>query len=630
MIGDDDDEGADPFGLAKPAAAAAKPASTVTAAPAPTSAPVPAAKPAAKKSIFDDDSDEGDSLFSKPAPKSAATTSAAPASAKTAAKASSLFDADSDDDGLFGSKPKPATAPAASTAPASAAVSAVAPTATTAPAAAGTIPPNPNARRSVFDDDDDDDGEDLFAAKKPAPAPAPAPASTATATAAPQQDEDVPPPPPKRDLPIPLPPTRRPAEESDSDGDGSGDDLFGGSKKAAPAAAPAPASVNADKTSVTDESAAKTPEAAPAAGHVGVRMGVALPMPFKRPPVEEDSSESDNDSPMPAKPSAASAPVPTPAPAVTVSAPEPELEEEPKSPLPQVASPTATANKRLSGGLASIMAGMDPSKIMMPGMAPPKFSKPAVSEEEAHSSAAEAQGESTRSDAAPALNPDGTLASAAISRATTKQKRAPTKKSFTANGDSALDSAAPLAAKPAVSKSDLFGDDSSDLFGSKPAAVSVASSASSAQAPVAAKPAATSSKAGLFGDEDGYWVAGALRYVAVLHFTWLVNSAAHVYGDHPYDPSIWSAENPWVSLVAMGEGWHNWHHKYPFDYAASEFGVDQQFNPTKLFIDVCAYLGLASELKRATGAWSKLKILREEEIYQNGKPAPTMEAKKVM
>jgi stearoyl-CoA desaturase (delta-9 desaturase) len=136
----------------------------------------------------------------------------------------------------------------------------------------------------------------------------------------------------------------------------------------------------------------------------------------------------------------------------------------------------------------------------------------------------------------------------------------------------------------------------------------------------------------LWGDNfwNGYWVAGALRYVAVLHFTWLVNSAAHVYGDHPYDPSIWSAENPWVSLVAMGEGWHNWHHKYPFDYAASEFGVDQQFNPTKLFIDVCAYLGLASELKRATGAWSKLKILREEEIYQNGKPAPTMEAKKVM
>lgn len=59
---------------------------------------------------------------------------------------------------------------------------------------------------------------------------------------------------------------------------------------------------------------------------------------------------------------------------------------------------------------------------------------------------------------------------------------------------------------------------------------------------------------------------------------------------------------------ALGEGWHNWHHKYPFDYAASEFGIDKQFNPTKLFIDVCVSLGLASECKRATGAWSKLKV----------------------
>jgi stearoyl-CoA desaturase (delta-9 desaturase) len=32
---------------------------------------------------------------------------------------------------------------------------------------------------------------------------------------------------------------------------------------------------------------------------------------------------------------------------------------------------------------------------------------------------------------------------------------------------------------------------------------------------------------------NGYWVAGSLRYVFLLHCTWLVNSAAHLYGDHP-------------------------------------------------------------------------------------------------
>jgi len=66
---------------------------------------------------------------------------------------------------------------------------------------------------------------------------------------------------------------------------------------------------------------------------------------------------------------------------------------------------------------------------------------------------------------------------------------------------------------------------------------------------------------------------------------------------------------------------HNWHHKYPFDYAASEFGVGKQFNPTKLFIDVCCLLGLASDCKRATGAWAKLKAQRErgDEAQYEGK-----------
>lgn len=79
-------------------------------------------------------------------------------------------------------------------------------------------------------------------------------------------------------------------------------------------------------------------------------------------------------------------------------------------------------------------------------------------------------------------------------------------------------------------------------------------------------------------------------------------------------------------IGALGEGWHNWHHKYPFDYAASEFGVSKQFNPTKLFIDTCCYLGLASDRKRATGAWAKLQKHREEEIYGDSSHAePTGE-----
>jgi len=131
-----------------------------------------------------------------------------------------------------------------------------------------------------------------------------------------------------------------------------------------------------------------------------------------------------------------------------------------------------------------------------------------------------------------------------------------------------------------------------------------------------------------WGETAGFWpivwVAGALRYTCVLHFTWCVNSAAHLYGDHPYDPESWPAENPFVSLGAIGEGWHNWHHKYPFDYAASEFGVGRQFNPTKMFIDGCAMLGLVTKRKRATGAWAKLKEKRTEVIKKEPKDAKSV------
>ncbi|TYZ53766.1 hypothetical protein PybrP1_010413 [[Pythium] brassicae (nom. inval.)] len=106
---------------------------------------------------------------------------------------------------------------------------------------------------------------------------------------------------------------------------------------------------------------------------------------------------------------------------------------------------------------------------------------------------------------------------------------------------------------------------------------------------------------------NALFVLGFLRYVLVLHATWLVNSAAHFYGYTPYDETIPPRENWLVSLGAIGEGWHNWHHKFPYDYATSEFGVTQQFNPTKLTIDVFAALGLITERKRALGVWDKMK-----------------------
>lgn len=49
------------------------------------------------------------------------------------------------------------------------------------------------------------------------------------------------------------------------------------------------------------------------------------------------------------------------------------------------------------------------------------------------------------------------------------------------------------------------------------------------------------------------------RYVITLHGTWLINSAAHMYGMKPFDSSISPVDNKLISMIALGEGFHNYH-----------------------------------------------------------------------
>jgi len=109
----------------------------------------------------------------------------------------------------------------------------------------------------------------------------------------------------------------------------------------------------------------------------------------------------------------------------------------------------------------------------------------------------------------------------------------------------------------------------------------------------------------------GFFVHGCLRWIVVLHATWCVNSVAHLWGDRPYDPKSNPAENVWVSVGAVGEGWHNWHHAFPFDYAASELGLSFQWNPSKLLIDFLAAIGQVTHRKRATKHWQSIVKSRE-------------------
>ncbi len=51
-----------------------------------------------------------------------------------------------------------------------------------------------------------------------------------------------------------------------------------------------------------------------------------------------------------------------------------------------------------------------------------------------------------------------------------------------------------------------------------------------------------------------------VRAVYVLHVTWFVNSASHIWGYQSYQTDDNSRNLWWVGLLAFGEGWHNNHH----------------------------------------------------------------------
>ncbi|XP_076643231.1 acyl-CoA Delta-9 desaturase [Halictus rubicundus] len=92
------------------------------------------------------------------------------------------------------------------------------------------------------------------------------------------------------------------------------------------------------------------------------------------------------------------------------------------------------------------------------------------------------------------------------------------------------------------------------------------------------------------------WYGCVFRYTVSLHLTWLVNSAAHIWGMKPYDTSIGPTENVSVAILAFGEGWHNYHHVFPWDYKAAELG-NYKMNFTTAFIDFFSRIGWAYDMK---------------------------------
>jgi stearoyl-CoA desaturase (delta-9 desaturase) len=95
---------------------------------------------------------------------------------------------------------------------------------------------------------------------------------------------------------------------------------------------------------------------------------------------------------------------------------------------------------------------------------------------------------------------------------------------------------------------------------------------------------------------------GFVRSVLVLHTTWLVNSATHVWGYRSHDTRDKSTNLWWVALLTYGEGWHNNHHAFQ---TSARHGMRWwEVDMTYWAIRLMSWFGLAHTIKvpRTTGA----------------------------
>ncbi len=90
---------------------------------------------------------------------------------------------------------------------------------------------------------------------------------------------------------------------------------------------------------------------------------------------------------------------------------------------------------------------------------------------------------------------------------------------------------------------------------------------------------------------------GFVRAVTVLHTTWLVNSAAHIWGYRSHETRDKSTNLWWVALMTYGEGWHNNHHAYQ---TSAAHGLRWwEIDTTYWMIRVMQALGMAHTIKMA-------------------------------
>jgi fatty-acid desaturase len=112
-----------------------------------------------------------------------------------------------------------------------------------------------------------------------------------------------------------------------------------------------------------------------------------------------------------------------------------------------------------------------------------------------------------------------------------------------------------------------------------------------------------------------------VRSVLVLHVTWLVNSATHIWGYRTHETRDNSTNLWWVGLLAYGEGWHNNHHAFQ---TSARHGLRWwEVDMTYWAIRLMSFVGLTKDIKlpKSTRATAPvLEPVRAEKRRAGGEP----------
>ena len=116
----------------------------------------------------------------------------------------------------------------------------------------------------------------------------------------------------------------------------------------------------------------------------------------------------------------------------------------------------------------------------------------------------------------------------------------------------------------------------------------------------------------------GLVIAGGLRIFLTQQSTFFVNSLSHTFGKTPYSVEKTAKDSLIDSILTHGEGYHNFHHKFQFDYRN---GIRwYHWDPTKWSIQLAALTGLAKKLKTVQfSEILKARLQVEKEKFSNSK-----------